>query len=122
MQDLGFDVMVMTQVTMLTITIIMQALNNSWSIAPGMQNYLEEAPLAKRDFFYIQTPEVVTVFLIIQSSVQDHDADCCCDIAFGKSFQCSSQSMFEKDRSIVSTCHSLPTCCHQDKYTITYLV
>ena len=77
-----------------------------------MQNYLEEAPLAKRDFFYIQTPEVVTVFLIIQASVQDHDADCSCGIAFGKHFQCSSQSMFEMDRSIVSSCHSLVLTAH----------
>ena len=62
-QDLGFDEMAMTQVTMLTITITMHALNNNRLIAPGMQNCLEEARLAKRDFFYIQTLDVVTVFL-----------------------------------------------------------
>ena len=114
--------MAVTQVTMLTITITMHALNNNrLIIASGMQNCLEEARLAKRDFFYIQTLDVVTVFLIIQASVQDHDA-CFCGIAFGKHFQCTSQSMFEMDRSIVSSCYSLPTCCYQDKYTITFLV
>ena len=78
-QDLGFDELAMTQVTVTMLTI--ESTRNSVVL------FFLEAPLPECKKSRSSPPEVVTaVFLIIQASVQDHDADCSCDIAFGKYF------------------------------------
>ena len=64
-------------------------------------------------------PGVPDRFLQVDHSVQDHDADCSCHIAFGNPFFFYS-SMFEMDRSADSGRHcpvAVPTR-HHDKYVI----